>query len=245
MADHHPFPGEGYYEEEVLKGAIEGIRTSYGFMGDGKRAVLQPVENEISIFLLIHGKGRIDYGLIRFEFHEITVFVPEVNFSFDLHALHSDVKFLAIRMRLFEADLSFLENNKAVYPYFLSYADCIPYKEEIKSEKSMNRMLVPQNIVPRLSIGSVQTKGPDVVAAHEHPMLEQLFYGLEENHCLVHANEHEILFEDSTLLHIPLGSKHSVHVTKDHQLHYLWIDFFRNQEDMSYITESHRFQDTF
>jgi hypothetical protein len=88
-------------------------------------------------------------------------------------------------------------------------------------------------------MGSVKTTGPDMVQPHKHPMLEQLFYGLSENCCYVQADAHEQFFGGNTLLHIPLGSLHSVRVEEENILHYVWIDFFKEQKDMSYITNSH------
>ena len=50
------------------------------------------------------------------------------------------------------------------------------------------RTLLPKDIVPRMSIGTVETVGPDRVAPHAHPMLEQLFLGLEGNDIVVRAD---------------------------------------------------------
>ena len=89
-------------------------------------------------------------------------------------------------------------------------------------------------------MGSVETEGPDIVDRHEHPMLEQLFFGLKGNECLVAADDLSLEFTEDMLLHIPLGSSHGVEVSKEKKLHYLWLDFFMNQDDMSYISEAHK-----
>jgi hypothetical protein len=146
-------------------------------------------------------------------------------------------------MLLTYADKPFLRIFQKKYPYFITYSQCKTYKEEIKSEKTISRMLVPEEVVPRVSIGSVQTTGPDAIAAHEHPMLEQLFYGLEGNSCHVYADGHETVFGERSLLHVPLGSNHGVRVDVGQKLHYIWMDFFKQQEDVSYITESHIIDD--
>jgi hypothetical protein len=99
--------------------------------------------------------------------------------------------------------------------------------------------LLPENIVPRICIGTVQTNGPDEVAEHSHTMLEQLFFGLTDNHCLVSADGHSTLFEEGFLLHIPMGSVHGVKVEQNKILNYIWIDFFNTQDDMKYISEKH------
>jgi hypothetical protein len=100
-------------------------------------------------------------------------------------------------------------------------------------------MILPENIIPRFCIGSVETSGPDEVGAHSHPMLEQLFLGLKKNNCVVIADEMETPFEENILLHIPLGSTHKAIVEEGKILNYVWMDLFRSQEDMNYIRDTH------
>ena len=71
-------------------------------------------------------------------------------------------------------------------------------------------------------------------------MLEQLFLGLQGNDCFVGADEDEIAFGDNDILHIPLGSSHCVRVEEGANLHYIWIDVFRDREGMNWITEQHQ-----
>jgi len=132
-----------------------------------------------------------------------------------------------------------MEENAPKFPIFLSYSDCKTYKEKIKSEKTVSRTLLSEYTFPRLCIGSVETTGDDHVAAHRHPMLEQLFFGLQDNDCIVKADESEMEFKESVLLHIPLGSNHSVDVQKPKKLHYIWIDLFRERKGMDWITQEH------
>ena len=70
-------------------------------------------------------------------------------------------------------------------------------------------------------------------------MLEQLFFGLKDNHVIVKADDMRLNFTENILLHIPLGSDHGVDVEADNKLHYIWIDLFRNREDMNWITQEH------
>lgn len=98
---------------------------------------------------------------------------------------------------------------------------------------------MPEEIVPRLCIGSVMTSGPDKVAAHTHPMLEQLFFGLQGNDIEVFADEAKRRFIEGDLLHIPLGSMHGATVEAGKELHYIWIDLFNSMADMDYIKKHH------
>jgi hypothetical protein len=233
----------GFYKEELLKGEIEGISTHHMIIYKGNHLQISPDKGEIIIVLFTQGQGIIEDPTRIFDVQEIAVFIPDLNASSLIKASLSDIEFIQINMLLTYADKPFLRIFKKMYPYFMSYAQCKTYQEEIKSEKTVSRMLVPEQVVPRLSIGSVQTTGPDIIAAHQHPMLEQLFYGLKENSCNVHADGHETFFGERTLLHIPLGSNHGVRVDEGNTIHYMWMDFFRHQEDVSYITESHIIND--
>ena len=119
------------------------------------------------------------------------------------------------------------------------YSESPVYNEDIKSEKTVSRTLLPSSIVPRLSIGSVYTIGEDRVAVHEHPMLEQFFLSLTENESTLIIDDRKYSFPSLSLVNIPTGSKHGVTVNEHHILHYLWIDVFFNQEEMNYLEEHH------
>ena len=100
-------------------------------------------------------------------------------------------------------------------------------------------MFLPENLIPRFCMGSVETSGPDNIEKHEHSMLEQLFFGMKNNDCIVWANDQQATLKENELLHIPLGSLHGVEVKKGKNLHYVWIDYFNSQEEMKYISENH------
>lgn len=226
-------------KHELLKGEIDGVATEHVLVQQGARYTLAPCAEEISVCLFLGGNGVIEHGKRKIDFHPLSVFVPEADRSFSVAAYGLYVTFLEITLQLSKADRTCLETSANKHLYFAHYQECQPYQEEIKSPKTVSRMLIPGDIVPRMSMGSVQTSGPDVVASHSHPMLEQLFYGLQGNSCSVMADGHEAPFEEDTLLHIPLGSNHGVRVGRERFLHYIWMDFFRTQQDMSYLSDSH------
>ena len=228
-----------FVKEKLLVGEIEGITTDFITIQQGRQHKINPHDNRISIMLFLDGQGRVINAGHNFNFDKITIFVPKAASSCNIKAGEFNVVLLHITMLLNESDQEILKANANNFPYFKTYAECVPYKEEIKSEKTISRTIIPENIIPRLCVGSVQTTGPDVVGAHKHPMLEQLFYGLENNNCVVFANEHTTSFGEHTLLHIPLGSNHGATVAKGQTMFYIWMDFFKNQDDMIYILNSH------
>jgi quercetin dioxygenase-like cupin family protein len=110
--------------------------------------------------------------------------------------------------------------------YFTSFEDCEAYTEKIKSPNTVSRTVLPKDYIPRVAMGTVQTKGPDAVGAHEHPMLDQLFLGLAGSKVTVFADDETTEFNEFELLHIPIGSSHGVSVKANETMYYLWMDFF-------------------
>jgi hypothetical protein len=187
----------------------------------------------------MEGEGEIASPTFISRFRNPALFVLPIGSRFEVKATSRGFAALEILMAISEAELAVLA-ARGNFAYFVSYADCSTYREAIKSEKTISRTLVPENLLPRFCMGSVETTGPDLVAAHRHPMLEQLFLGLPENNCFVRADDDETPFGGNVLLHIPLGSNHSVRVEPGQKLHYLWLDFFRSQEGMRWITDMHK-----
>jgi mannose-6-phosphate isomerase-like protein (cupin superfamily) len=148
------------------------------------------------------------------------------------------MEFLEIIWNLTESEYHSIKVNSL--PYVLKYSEAKTYKEAIKSPKTVNRTLVHEDLIPRFCMGSVETDGPDAVGAHKHPMLEQHFFGLPGNYCYVKADDAEVTFHERALLHIPLGSEHSVRVDAGHKLHYIWIDYFRDAAGVEWIKKMHK-----
>ena len=147
-----------------------------------------------------------------------------------------------IRKTLTDEDFDDIHRNRELHSvvYTSKYDECPAYTEEIKSPKTVNRMLLPEKYVPRLAMGMVKTLGPDSVGSHEHPMLEQIFLGLKNCCCICFADGEEEMLLENTLLHIPLGSEHSVSVEPDETLSYIWMDLFLTTEGQRYISEQHK-----
>jgi len=135
-----------------------------------------------------------------------------------------------------------MDNHSKVY--IKAIKDCPMYTEDIKSAKTINRMLLAEGMVPRFCMGTVTTEGPDKVGAHVHPMLDQLFFGLDGCECRVFANGTEAVLKENMLLHIPLASMHSSSVDAGKKLNYVWMDFFQSLEGQKYMNEQHKMVDT-
>jgi len=241
--DKRSLRAEGYWEKNILPKEIAGVTTNYAIIEKEKEHILQPHGTEgrakARVILFTRGTCIITVPNHTYRVKEIAIFCPTLDTAVTVSAEDCDIEYLEVLIDLTQTESTNRENINKKLPYFLLYSECDRYREEIKSDKTINRTLLPIDIIPRLAIGSVETVGPDTVEAHRHPMLEQLFYGLSGNHCCLKADEQEAVFEENVLLHIPLGSIHGVGVEEDNILHYLWLDFFKSERDTSYIDESH------
>jgi quercetin dioxygenase-like cupin family protein len=222
---------------QLLPGAIAGVETNY--YRQEKSTSFSPARypNRAQVLLFIRGTGEARSGDDVFSFCEIAALGAPGTGPITITATSAPVEYLEILIELQEHEVAPL---RAQGPYFGLYSQCAPYSEAIKSPKTISRTIVPADTIPRFCMGSVETGGPDTVGAHSHPMLEQLFFGLPGNACVVTADGTDADFGEGVLLHIPLGSWHGVRVEEGRRLHYVWMDFFRNAEDLTYIQEQHK-----
>ena len=233
-------PDQGVYIEEILPGEIPGVSCHYLEIGPSVSYHLEAKKDHADILICFEGTGTIAQHDKEHVIREKAVFVPEPG-SFsklsggNAHSLH----ILQLTFEFTKADMKFLEGRREKLPWFLPYSESPSYREKIKSPRTISRTLVPEDILPRFCLGSVETTGPDEVARHEHPGLEQLFFGLAHNDVSVTADDAIIPFKAFDLLHIPLGSTHGVNVEEGKVLHYIWVDFFKTQEGIKHIADNH------
>jgi hypothetical protein len=227
-------------EEEVLAGEIAGLEVLHVAIPAGRSFRISSAKGKGRVVIVLSGTGSLESGPWRQDLREVALAVPRRSQWLQLSA-QTSVHIIELLVTFSEADEDEKDFRRfsAAYPFFLPYSQCTTYSEKIKSPKTVNRTLLPENTFPRLCIGSVETTGPDRVGEHRHPMLEQLFLGLAENHCVVKADEEETPFAPYELIHIPLGSNHGVRVDEGNKLHYIWIDLFRTREDVSWIAQQH------
>ena len=221
----------------LLPGAIEGVETTYYLQSPGGSYSPSFLSSLGQIFFFVQGEGEILAGDNSRRVSGMAVFVARGNHSICIRATSAALEYLEILVTLHDEKAQQFRRGNAV---FASYSECESYTEAIKSAGTTSRTIVPPETAPRFCMGSVEAWGPDEVAPHAHAMLEQLFFGLPGNTCLVTANSSEAMLGERTLLHIPLGSTHGVRVHAGCRMHYLWMDFFRRQEDVAWVRDQHR-----
>ncbi|UXP31133.1 hypothetical protein N6H18_12315 [Reichenbachiella agarivorans] len=228
-----------YSSSSILQGEINGINIEHITI-NGKQVIKEQTQvGHKTIYLFFKGNGTVVAAKENYEIVPETILLPN---SLPVITVKTNKKdtlhYLKISSKLTEQDLLDLkefptENTQNVY--YAKFTDCEPYTEAIKSPNTVSRTILPNKYIPRIAMGTVQTKGPDKVDPHEHPMLEQLFLGLTDNDVIVYADDAQVDFPQYSLLHIPLGSSHSVTVDENKIMYYVWMDFFMDKKGEEWL----------
>lgn len=231
--------GQQSFSEELLHGELADLKIVHNaYAGPGlQRLVLS--EGNIDMFLFIKGNGLLKIDTLTFDISPESIAIPFSSDSISFEIADGEVfHFVQFTKQLTETDQEDFKkfNSENKYNvFFRKFSDCEPYTEKIKSPNTVSRTVLPENIIPRVSLGTVEAPGPDEVGAHKHPMLEQLFLGLTQNDIIVHADEKSVALKEYSLLHIPLGSTHWAEVTTNKKMYYLWMDFFLTKEGQEWL----------
>lgn len=225
--------------EKVLDGCIPGATPYHHTVLEGSTLALEP-EGCHHVLIVLKGDVRFVTDGNEYVFHERVVFVPSPEREVVVEAL-SDVQILEIRWfkRVGEDDRLAAE-YQTQFPLIQVYRNSKQYRDRNKSEKTISRSCIDQRRIPRFALGSVESYGIDAVKSHDHPMLDQFFFSFEENEMDVLIDYEEVPMGANELLYIPLGSIHGVDIREGQHCHYLWIDFYPdNDEALKRLDWSH------
>ena len=231
--------GKTDFSEDMLPGEIADTEIEHVAYRGPVSKTIQTHRGYVNMFIFIKGNGMLTTDSLSFNLSPESIAIP---FSFSsvqidvpagevLHFVHFSKKMSVSDLEDFEGYTA--ENKYNIF--FTRFIDCEPYTEKIKSPNTVSRTVLPQDIVPRISLGTVEAPGPDEVGAHSHPMLDQLFLGLTDNDIVVHADDKKASFTAYTLLHIPIGSNHWATVGDNKKMYYLWMDFFLTREGQEWL----------
>ena len=181
------------YSKSILTNEIAGIQVDHIALTGENAIVDYSKDGYKTIYLFVSGKGSAMAANTTYEIVPETILLPNIAKSITIKTAEKDtLHYVRIASKLTAQDLLDLkefpiENTQKVY--YAKFTDCKAYTEPIKSPNTISRTILPNKIIPRIAMGTVQTKGPDKVGAHAHPMLEQLFLGLSKNNCVVYADD--------------------------------------------------------
>lgn len=230
--------GSGVSIYPLLKGEIPGVSVDQVSIAGPALHIEAADPSHALVWLFVDGKATLLTGKLKYDIDGETIARAPQGYVWKIEVPRGQVLH-AVRVRrvLTPGDLvelkKFPQNNAA--PLVKRFIDCTPYGEAIKSPKTVSRTLLPENYVPRMAMGTVETSGPDVVGRHKHPMLEQIFLGLKGSDITVLADNEHANLTPFSILHIPLGSNHGAEVAAGKHLHYVWMDFFVATEGQEWL----------
>ncbi|GGD27486.1 hypothetical protein GCM10011368_31870 [Hyunsoonleella pacifica] len=234
-----PSHGQVFNEELIINEIADTKIEHIGIRGGNEYDIVLP-EMHVTMLLFLKGEATLTADSITQTVTPESITIPmnginslqiKVPKSGELHFLKFTKK---LSLQDVEDIKAFPEKNKYKL-YFKRFVDCQPYTEKIKSPNTTSRTVLPADIVPRVSLGTVEAMGPDKVGAHKHPMLDQLFLGLSDNDIVVHADNTSVKLNQYELLHIPIGSSHGVRVDQGKKMNYMWMDFFLTKEGQQWL----------
>ncbi len=231
--------GEQIFMEELLPGEIADTKIEHIAYTGPTLQNLQLSDANVDMFLFMKGKGTLKADTTSFNLVPESIAIPMAQKSITIEVPEGEeLHFVKFTKKLSEQDMldmkEFPEENKYDI-FFTEFDDCESYTEKIKSPNTVSRTVLPEDIIPRVALGTVEAPGPDEVGAHMHPMLDQLFLGLTNNDVTVHADGASAAFKEYSLLHIPIGSSHWVSVDDNKTMYYLWMDFFLTKEGQEWL----------
>ncbi|MBN2523504.1 MAG: hypothetical protein JXB24_09515 [Bacteroidales bacterium] len=227
------------FSEELLSGELTDLKITH-------KAIVGPAmqkfvfsEQNTDMFIFIKGNGQLKADSIKFDVCPESIAIPIASDSFSLEIPDGEVlHFVRFSKQLTTSDQEDIKKfnlDNKYQVFFRRFSECEPYTEKIKSPNTVSRTVLPADIIPRVSLGTVEVPGPDEVGAHEHPMLEQLFLGLAGNDITVHAGDKSVGLKEYSILHIPLGSSHWAEVVGNKKMYYMWMDFFITKEGQEWL----------
>jgi mannose-6-phosphate isomerase-like protein (cupin superfamily) len=224
----------------MCENEIPGAAVFHVTIPAGETLVLPADEAHYQIFVLMEGSCTMKTAGAAHEFTTRVTFVPAPEEEMTLTA-GENAQLLKILWDITPEDVELRSQYATVFPLVIPYAEAIQYVDPNKSPKTISRMMIPHQVLPRFTIGSVESYGYDLVRPHAHPMLDQFFFSFPENDMEVIIDDEKINMKGNIIMHIPLGSNHGVEVTGDRHMHYMWIDFMPDKEaGLKRLNFSHR-----
>tara|TARA_B100001175_G_C19507562_1_gene641803 strand:- start:1153 stop:1944 length:792 start_codon:yes stop_codon:yes gene_type:complete len=231
--------GANSFREDLLIGEIEDTEIEHlAFVGPTLQKI-SLLEEHMNMFLFLKGNAELVADNLSFQIVPESIAIPLSFKNIQINVEEGEtLHYVALTKKYTQddhEDFNTYPNENKPDLFFTKFSDCDPYTEKIKSPKTISRTVLPEDIIPRVALGTVEALGPDEVRAHKHPMLDQLFLGLTDNCIRVYADGRSIELGPYSLLHIPIGSSHWVTVEKGDKLFYLWMDFFLDRTGQQWL----------
>lgn len=231
---------EGRSCKLMLEGAISGAAVYHHVLLPGDEVKFIADGSYIRVLFVCSGTLDFIVDGVSYSYIEKAFLATAPEQDVELN-VGTKVNMLEIRWSVFAEDMKEMKKQQTIFPITGKYLDAEQYRDPFKSEKTISRAILPQRVIPRFAMGSVETYGEDLIGQHAHPLLDQFFFGFPENDMELLIDDLSYPMKGDSLLHIPLGSNHGVKVGANQTAHYIWIDFIQNPEAANaYLDEVHK-----
>lgn len=224
--------------KQLLTGEIEGANTYYHSVATGEELKLTAKPLCYHVLFMTDGKARLYSNGVWILLTSRTLYAAGLGEGVTIKADECS-QFFEIEMIANGDDLKKAERYKTEFPIVQKYSECEQYWDASKTQKTINRIILEQENIPRLAMGSVESIGPDAVTPNNHPTVDQLFFTFSENETELIINNEKMNLGGNILLHIPLGADHGSDVAVGKHMHYIWCDFLLEDECVEYLRDEH------
>ena len=226
--------------KRMLEGTIPGASVFHYAMIKGDKIAMKAEGTFVRILFLCSGDATFTIEGKDYNYAEKVCVAGNHIQDIDITA-NSEADLVEIRWQVVESDIEEILNGTTVYPITCKYSEAEQYRDPFKSLKTISRAIIPQRVIPRFAMGSVETYDEDLIGKHAHPLLDQFFFTFPENNMDLLVDDLVYPLGGDTLLYIPLGSNHGVQVKDGQTAHYIWIDFIQDAEAANaYLDEVHK-----
>lgn len=222
---------------QLLKNEIADVNTYYHTIAAGEKLELHSKLFVYHILFIISGKAVFstntnDEKPIKTH----SLYAANHSEAVTINAIENTYIF-EIELNASETDIKNSMEYSSKFPIVQEYDKCQQYWDASKTHKTINRIILEEEQIPRIAIGSVESIGPDYIIPNSHPEIDQLFFTFPENETELIINDEKMNLDGNTLIHIPLGSNHGSNVSDGKHMHYIWCDFLINEKSLEQLQE--------
>ena len=223
---------------ELLPGEIESIRTFHHVIAAEGELELAADSRVYHILFLIEGEAKLVTESGSFAMDCKGMFAEEAGKKITITS-GKGARFLELEKTMTDTDLETRRGYHSTFPILQIYSQCEQYTDFSKTPKTINRIVLEQENIPRFAMGSVESVGEDYVIPNAHPEIDQFFFTFPENDTELIINGETMELGGDTLLHIPLGADHGTNLYEGKRMHYLWIDCLVDEKYAAILKEDH------
>ena len=224
----------GFAKTELLPGTYAGGVRVYRCVLKADHCVHPEIEADtLQVLCLTEGRGAITTPSKCFAVNDVSVFVPDVEASYAIHAA-TDMTYTMFVVEQKEGDKKRYEDFHMAVPFYKTIDQCTEYvQKSCKTENSKSFSVIPTKRFCRILMGGCLMWG-DKQGTFEtgHPAVAQWNVPFGESTKFV-VNAEGDLFEQKNgdFSYLPAGIDHDLYTEGDNTAGYFWFEHYVQEKD--------------